>query len=117
MVAGQRPSLDGVGVDAASTCADRTRRPVSHRAGAALRPEFGGPREGVQGPGADPGGREEARSPQDDDQDVALPQPGLAEEVARTYGDGMRRGAILLAAWVDDDHADRALATYREYGA
>ncbi|MDO9713663.1 DUF2934 domain-containing protein, partial [Paracraurococcus lichenis] len=28
-----------------------------------------------------------------------------------------QRGAILVAAWVDDGHVDRALATYREYGA
>ena len=79
--------------------------------------EFEVPRERVQVHAADPESGEEARSPQDDDQDVALPQLGLTEEVARAYGEGMRRGGILLAAWVDDDHADRALATYREYGA
>jgi hypothetical protein len=79
--------------------------------------EFGVPRERIQVHAADPASGDETRSPQDDDQDAALPELGLPETVAKVYGDGMRQGAVLLLAWMDDQHIDRALATYREYGA
>jgi hypothetical protein len=79
--------------------------------------EFGIPRERIQVHAMDPASGEETRSPQDDDQEVALPELGLPEGRAQAYAEGMRRGEVLLAAWVDDEHVDRALATYREYGA
>jgi hypothetical protein len=79
--------------------------------------EFGIPRERIQVHAADPASGEETRSPQDDDQDAALPELGLPEAAAKVYGDGMRRGCVLLVAWVDGQHVDRALATYREYGS
>jgi len=79
--------------------------------------EFDVPRERVQVHATDPVSGEESRSTQDDDQEVSLPELGLPEETVRAYGDGMRRGGVLLAAWVDEDHVERALATYREYSA
>ena len=79
--------------------------------------EFGVPRERIQVHGADPASGEETRSPQDDDQEAALPDLGLPEAATRAYGEGMRRGGVLLVAWVDEGHVDRALAAYREYGA
>lgn len=79
--------------------------------------EFAIPRERIQVHAADPDSGAETRSPQDDDQDAALPELGLPEAAAKVYGDGMRQGAVLLVAWVDDPHVDRALDTYREYGA
>jgi hypothetical protein len=79
--------------------------------------EFGVPREQIQVHAMDPASGEETRSPQDDDQEAALPELGLPEGTAQAYGDGMRRGEVLLVAWVDDQHLDRALATYHEYGA
>jgi hypothetical protein len=79
--------------------------------------EFGVPRERVQVHAADPASGEETRSPQDDDQELALPDLGLPEASVQAYGEGMRRGGVLLVAWVDDRHVDPALQTYREYGA
>ncbi|MCG7360058.1 DUF2934 domain-containing protein [Roseomonas sp. ACRSG] len=79
--------------------------------------EFGVPRERIQVHAADPASGEETRSPQDDDQEAALPDLGLSDAAVRAYEEGMRRGGVLLVAWVDDGHLDRALATYREYGA
>jgi hypothetical protein len=79
--------------------------------------EFGVPRERIQVHAADPASGEETRSPQDDDQELALPDLGLSEESVQAYGEGMRRGSVLLVAWVDDRHLESALGTYREYGA
>lgn len=79
--------------------------------------EFGVPRERIQVHAADAASGEETRSPQDDDQEATLPELGLPEAAATVYRDGMRQGAVLLVAWVDDQHVDRALATYREYGS
>jgi hypothetical protein len=79
--------------------------------------EFGIPRERIQVHAADPGSGEETRSPQDDDQDSALPDLGLPDASVQAYGEEMRRGSVLLAAWVDDQHVEPALATYREYDA
>lgn len=79
--------------------------------------EFGVPREQIQVHALDPASGEETRSPQDDDQDATLPELGLPEAAVRACHDAMRRGDVLLLAWVDDQHVDRALATCREYGA
>src|SRR3954470_16675944 len=79
--------------------------------------EFDVPRERVQVHAADPATGEEARSPQDDNQEASLPDLGLPGDAIRVCGEGMRRGGILVAAWVDDDYVERALAAYREYGA
>jgi hypothetical protein len=79
--------------------------------------QVGIPRERIQVHAADPATGEEARSPQDDDQETALSELGLPERTAQTFSEGMRRGHILLIAWVDDEHCHRALTTYHEYGA
>jgi hypothetical protein len=79
--------------------------------------EFGVPRERIQLHATDLASGDETRSPQDANQDAALPELGLPGTAGQAYGDGMRRGDVLLLAWVDDEHADHALATYREYGA
>jgi hypothetical protein len=80
--------------------------------------EFGIPRERIQVHAADPTTGEESRSPQDDDQELALPELALPDASVQAYGEAMRRGDLLLVAWVDDDrHLDRTLATCREYGA
>jgi hypothetical protein len=79
--------------------------------------EFGIPRERIQVHAVDPVSGDETRSPQDDDQDAALPELGLPVAAAKAYGEGMRRGDVLLLAWVDERHVDRAVATFREYGA
>ena len=77
--------------------------------------EFDIPRERVQVHALDATGAE-TRSPQDSD--LASPaELGLPEEVMRGYVDGLHRGSILLAAWIDDDHLQRALDACREYGA
>jgi len=79
--------------------------------------EFGVSRERIQVHAADPTSGEEARSPQDEDQEAGLADLGLPEAAAQAYDEGMRRGSILLVAWVTDHHVDRVLAAYREYGA
>ncbi len=78
--------------------------------------EFGIPRERIQVHAADSASGQEARSPQDDDQEVSLAELGMSDEAARAYGEAMRRGSILLAERVDDADRDHALATFREYG-
>jgi hypothetical protein len=79
--------------------------------------EFGIPRERIQVHAADPASGEETRSPQDDDQELALPDLGLPEAFVQAYSEGMRQGQVLLVVQVDGQHVDPALATYREYGA
>jgi hypothetical protein len=79
--------------------------------------QVGIPRERIQVHAADPATGDEARSPQDNDQEAALSELGLPERTVQTYGEGMRRGRILLVAWVDNEHAHRALTTYHEYSA
>ena len=74
--------------------------------------EFDIPREQVQVHAAGA----ESRSPQDDDL-ASFAEFGVPDEVIRGYVDGLRRGAVLLVAWVDDDHLQRALDACREYGA
>jgi Protein of unknown function (DUF2934) len=78
--------------------------------------EFDVPRERIQVHAADMASGDEARSPQDDDQEASLFDLGLPEEVLRAYGEGMRRGGILVTAWIDDGQTDRVVAGYREYG-
>jgi hypothetical protein len=56
----------------------------------------------------------EAVSPQEHDSSEG---PELPEEVVRGYADGLHRGGIMLAAWVDDAHVQRALDACQEYGA
>jgi hypothetical protein len=77
--------------------------------------EFGIPRERVQAHALDRTG-EEARSPEDSDIGSSV-EPGLPEQIMRAYGEGLHRGGILLAAWVDGEHFRRALDVCREYGA
>jgi hypothetical protein len=78
--------------------------------------EFAIPREQVQVHAADAEGND-ARSAQDDTQEAPLSELGLPEAALRAYQEGSRKGGILVVAWVDDEHLDRALAAYREYGA
>lgn len=79
--------------------------------------EFDVPRERIQIHATDDSSGEEARSAQDDDQEASLPDLGLPDDALRACGDGIRRGGILVAAWVDDNHVGRAVAACREYGA
>lgn len=79
--------------------------------------EFDVPRERVQVHTVDAASGDESRSTQDDDQEMSLPELGLPDEAVRGYIEAMRRGGVLLAAWVDDGHVDRVLGTYREYAA
>ncbi|MCB4825023.1 DUF2934 domain-containing protein [Roseicella aerolata] len=79
--------------------------------------EFAVPRERIQVHAADAASGEEARSPQDDDQEASLFDLGLPDDIARACGEGMRRGRILVAAWVDDRAAEHATSAYLEYGA
>jgi hypothetical protein len=78
--------------------------------------EFTIPREQVQVHATDAEGND-ARSAQDDNQEASLSELGLPEAALRAYQEGSRKGGILVVAWVDDEHVDRALAAYREYGA
>src|SRR3954452_1717089 len=75
--------------------------------------ELNVPRERIQVHAADTASGQEARSPQDDDQEASLFDLGLPEEVLRAYGEHMRRGDILVAPWVDDGLVERAVAAYR----
>jgi hypothetical protein len=75
------------------------------------------PRALIQVHAADTASGEEARSPQDDDQEASLFDLGLPEEVVRAYGECMREGDILVAAWVDDALAERVVAAFRDHGA
>jgi Protein of unknown function (DUF2934) len=78
--------------------------------------EFDIPRERVQVHALDATDAE-ARSPQDSDLEAPSDELTLPDEVLRGYAEGLHRGGILLAAWVDDDHVQRALDACREYGA
>lgn len=60
--------------------------------------EFDVPRERVQVHATDPASGEEARSTQDDDQELSLPELGLPEATAQAYAERMRSGGVLLAA-------------------
>ena|SRR5690349_18474880 len=79
--------------------------------------EYGVPRERVRVHAGDAAGLAEARSPQDSDQGASLSDLGLPEEQVQTYAEGVRRGAVLVAAQVEDERADRIVSVYREYGA
>jgi hypothetical protein len=79
--------------------------------------EFAVPRERIQVHAADAASGEEARSPQDDDQEASLFDLGLPDDLVRACGEAMRRGRILVAAWVEDRVADHAKSAYQEYGA
>jgi hypothetical protein len=79
--------------------------------------EFDIPREQVQVHALDASSAAGARSPQDNDIEVSPADLGLPDNVIRNYSEAMRRGGILLAAWVDDDHLQRALDACQEYGA
>jgi hypothetical protein len=78
--------------------------------------EYGIPRERVRVFGAGEGGAAEARSPQDSDQEASLADLGLPEERVRAYAEGIGRGKIVVAAQVEGDQVERALASYAEYG-
>jgi hypothetical protein len=78
--------------------------------------EFETPRERIQALALDASGAE-AHSPQDSDLDASLADMGLPDEAVRSYAEGMRRGSVVLAAWVDEAHLRQAWRVYREYGA
>lgn len=79
--------------------------------------EFGVRRDRIQVHSSDPASGAETRSPQDDDQTVALSDLPLPEHLTPAYREGVRQGAILLLAYVDDSRVDHVLALCREYGA
>src|SRR3954451_19746423 len=79
--------------------------------------EFDVPRERIQVHAADTASGQEARSPQDDDQEASLFDLGLSEEALRAYGSGMRDGGILVAAWVDNGQVERVVQAYRDCGS
>jgi len=81
--------------------------------------EFDVSRDRVQVHAIDAADAAGARSPQDSELErkLSLPSLGLPEKAVRAYEAGMRRGGILVAAWVGDGHVERAMRAYREYGA
>src|SRR3954453_7346345 len=78
--------------------------------------EYGVPRERVRVHARDAAGAAEARSPQDSDQGASLSDLGLPEEKVHAYAEGIRRGAVLVAAQVEDERVERIVSAYREYG-
>ena len=79
--------------------------------------EYGVPRERVRVHARDAAGVAEARSPQDSDQAASLSDLGLPEEKLHAYAEGIRRGAVVVAAQVEDERVERIGSAYREYGA
>jgi hypothetical protein len=79
--------------------------------------EYGIPRERVRVHGRDASDGAEARSPQDSDQGASLSDPGLPEQKVQAYAKGIRSGAILVAAQVEDHRVERIVTAYQEYGA
>src|SRR3954447_13079644 len=79
--------------------------------------EYGIPRERVRVHAQDAAGAAEARSPQDSDQTASLSDLALPEEAIQTYAEGIRCGAVLVAAQVEDERAERIALAYRDNGA
>ena len=77
--------------------------------------EYGVPRERVRVHARDAAGVAEARSPQDSDQAASLSDLGLPEEKVHAYAEGIRRGAVVVAAQVEDERVERIGSAYREY--
>ena len=79
--------------------------------------EYRVPRERVRVHARDAAGEAEARSPQDSDQGASICDLGLPKQKAHAYGEGIRHGAVLVAAQVEDERVERIESAYREYGA
>jgi hypothetical protein len=77
--------------------------------------EFDIPRERILSRAIDASGAE-AHSTQDSNLN-ALADLGLPDAATRDYAEAMRRGSILLSAWVEEVHLRHVWQAYREYGA